>query len=729
MLSLMLTTFLSTISISSLEFAASIWRAPFLTMEGGHILLYPLPDDTSRNPLTFPSRVFDGEKARKIVTDIFPEASTTSQLIVPATYIGKTGATHSLSHMSCVVGRSDNLDSWYLMPETRSGLPLASVPAKESTIVCKTPYPVDLPDAAIRVAKYVEGDHPWQLAEAEARTVSVAGTLGGVSGDYPAYMRIEALRSITGCPDNMTSLLGIAFPGIQYKVDRGRLEQLRTRLAQEMPGIGAITPEEIAESMVASVGLLRDTPRKYLPIIYAISFMVVAAIVASIAYSRRRELRMLHVIGSSRMQVRFLFATECVIASALAGLIGFLPLWLLGRFVLGATQVSLLPLLITLSGASLIAVLRSVFLLNGNPSEEGEIGPIRRFTGLMSGIHLGNPLRTLFLLLTIVGTLFAFMGTEAATRDLSMSAANVWSTSLYDLSITGPSAFSISKQVTEMVGVRSAEDVYVMPAIVNGGAGEVLVAGDGRIVDPRYASGRKPQTEYEIAVGRFIAERDLLEIDSEITLSRTDGYAEAVVYKVCGIVSDPAYLSVITKEGLARLEPSPEQYQTVLVARDASIDAANTREQIEQIVEGTGMKVRDYRADQVMVNSRVYAITSVTSGLVLLCGMGSFLVLLGLHQRDRSYGLGVLRALGYSKKSIFSVLFADSSLLIGAGLLIGSLGSVAAVYALHLGNVSTLIARNGGPTVTVAIASLSLAAFVSHRTSNSSVTQLLRADR
>jgi hypothetical protein len=167
-LSLMLTTFLATLSISSLEFAASVWRKPFLEYHGGHILLYPLPDGTTRQPLTFPSRVFDGEKAREIVIDIFPEASTTSQLIVPATYINETGATHSLSRMSCIVGRSDNLDSWYLMPETRGGLSLASVPAKEPAIVCATPYPDDGSEATIRVAKYVGGEHPWQLAEAEA---------------------------------------------------------------------------------------------------------------------------------------------------------------------------------------------------------------------------------------------------------------------------------------------------------------------------------------------------------------------------------------------------------------------------------------------------------------------------------------------------------------------------------------------------------------------------------
>jgi hypothetical protein len=438
---------------------------------------------------------------------------------------------------------------------------------------------------------------------------------------------------------------------------------------------------------------------------------------------------MLHIIGSSRNQVRFLFATECVIAAMLAGLIGFLPLWLLGRFVLGTTQISPLPLLVTLSGAILIAVVRSAGLLNGDQSEGGGAGPISRLPRLVLGVHLGNPLRTLFLLLTIMGTVFAFMGTEAATRDLASSTTDVWNAYSYDLSITGPSAFSVTKQVTEMAGVRGAEDIYVMPAIVNGSAGEVFVAGDEHMFDPKYASGHKPQTEYEIAVGRFIAERDLLEIGAEVTLSRADDYAKTVVYKVTGMISDQAYLTVITKEGLARLEPSPEQYQTVLVARDASIDVSTTGKRIEQLVKGTEMKVHDHRETRIMADTAVYAITSVTSGLVLICGMSSFLILLGLHQRDRSYELGVLRALGYNKKSVFWLLFADSLILIAVGLLIGFLGSVAGTYAFRLGNVSTLIARNGGPMTTVAIVSLFIAAAVSNRTSNSPVTQLLRTDR
>ena len=367
-LSLMLTTFLATISISSLEFAASVWRKPFLMIWGGHMVLYPR-DDTDMNARMFPSRVFNEDKASKIVQDVFPEASTTPQLIVPATYINESGAANVLSLMKRIVGRSDNLDSWHLTLETLRGIPLASIPANEPRIVCASPYPAYLPDAAIRVAKYVAGDHPWLLPGAETRIVSVAGIIRS-SGDYPAYMRLEALRSITGCPNDMISLLGIAFPGMQYKVDPRRVEQLRERLSEEMPGVQVITLEEIAEHMVPSVGILRETPRKYLPIVYSISFMVVAAIVTSMVDSRRRELRMLHVIGSSRIQVRVLFATECMIAATTAGLIGYLPLWLIGRFVLGTSQISLLPLLITLSGASLIAVLRSAFLLSENASGE-----------------------------------------------------------------------------------------------------------------------------------------------------------------------------------------------------------------------------------------------------------------------------------------------------------------------------------------------------------------------
>lgn len=93
------------------------------------------------------------------------------------------------------------------------------------------------------------------------------------------------------------------------------------------------------------------------------------------------------------------------------------------------------------------------------------------------------------------------MRTEAATRELSTSAMNAWNAQQCDMSIRGSGAFSRSKQVGEMAGVRGTEDVYLMPAIVNGNAAEVLVTEDGRMVSPRYTSGRKPQTDHEIAVG------------------------------------------------------------------------------------------------------------------------------------------------------------------------------------------------------------------------------------
>ena len=216
-----------------------------------------------------------------------------------------------------------------------------------------------------------------------------------------------------------------------------------------------------------------------------------------------------------------------------------------------------------------------------------------QFATLTSRILSRNPLRTLFLLFTIVGTMLAFMGTEAATRDLSASAADVWNDQAYDLSVTGLGAFSVSKQVGEMAGVRSAEELYIMPAIVNGNAGEVLVDGDGRMVEPKYVSGREPKSEFEIAVGRFIADRDQLEVGSDITLSKADGGVEAIVYKVCGIMSSPPSRCVMTKGGLTRLHPSPEKFQTVLVARDASMYVTKTRQRVEQMVKGTGIRVLD----------------------------------------------------------------------------------------------------------------------------------------
>lgn len=354
---------------------------------------------------------------------------------------------------------------------------------------------------------------------------------------------------------------------------------------------------------------------------------------------------------------------------------------------------------------------------------------IYQFVSLTSGSLSRNPLRTLFLLLTIVGTVVAFMLTEAASRELSASAISTWNTQPYDLSIVGSDAFSVSHKIREIAGIQGVENVYRTFANVNGFGGDILVVEDGHMVNLKYESGRGPQAEDEIAVGSFVAKRDRLEIGSEARLSRTDDDAKTVGYRVCGIAANYIEKSVVTREGLTRLEPSPEQYQTVLVARDASIDVARTKEKIESVIREKDLKVHDHGESQYIVDSTVYKITSATSGLVLISGMSSLLILLGLYQRDRSYELGVLRALGYSKTSVFLVLAFDSLVLIVTGLLIGLFGSVAVMWAFRLGNLSTLIERNGKPTMTVGIVSLFLAIIISYRTSNSDVTRLLRVER
>ncbi len=371
-LSLILTTFLATISVASFDLAASVWKKPFLEYGGGHILIrMSEPEETWS--LWHPTSVFDEEKVKIAVQDIFPEATITSLLIVPATYENTTGDSVSrlISVMKEIVGRNGGLDSWYLFPETKSGLPLKSVPVDDdSTVVIVPGYSsskLGFPDATFRIARYVGTDHPWEFVDADPQILEVAGTHSGAV--YPVYMRLEALRAITGCPDNIVSMIGVALPGIQYEVDNNKVEQLRTRLSLVMPQLEVLTVDDVGKQLVSDIKILDDALRKYLPIIYAISFTVVAAIVTSIAQSRRRELHLLHILGLSRLQVRLLFAMECIIATSLAGLIGYLPIVAIGRFALNTGQISVLPLAITLVGAILIAVLRSSFLLNRDTSQ------------------------------------------------------------------------------------------------------------------------------------------------------------------------------------------------------------------------------------------------------------------------------------------------------------------------------------------------------------------------
>ena len=205
--------------------------------------------------------------------------------------------------------------------------------------------------------------------------------------------------------------------------------------------------------------------------------------------------------------------------------------------------------------------------------------------------------------------------------------------------------------------------------------------------------------------------------------------AEAITYQVCGIMSNNYSTCLITREGLARLDPELERYATVFVSRDAAIDPGKTKTTILKAIAPMNLKVHDIGESQYMVDSAVYAITTAISGLVLMSGMSSFLIMLGLYQRDRSYELGVLRALGYSKLAVFLALSLDSLILIASGLLIGVLGSAIVTFAFGLGNLNTQVELNLGPLRTVGVVSLLLSMIVSARTGNSKVTRLLSVER
>jgi hypothetical protein len=358
-LSLVLTTFLATVSIGGLTLASAMFRRPVLDNGGGHILMWASEPEGTWS-LFYPKRVFEKDRVVEIAKAVFPEASVTSMLVVPATYPDEADRVSGLSRRH-IVGRSDNLDTWYLFPRTASGLSLMSVPADEpSVVVSASPHDGPLTEARVQIARYVGTDYPWEIKDADVRTLEVVGTVQ--ANVHRAYMRLEALQAITGCPPNMVSMIGIALPGMQDRIDVRKVEELKTMLREAELDLEVYTIDDVARGFMSGVEFLEDGPRRYLPIIYGMSFAVVTAIVASLAHSRRRELYMLHVVGMNRIQVRTLFATEFTIAAALAGVVGYLPILLVARLALKAGSISIAPIIITLVGSVLIAAAGSMFL-------------------------------------------------------------------------------------------------------------------------------------------------------------------------------------------------------------------------------------------------------------------------------------------------------------------------------------------------------------------------------
>lgn len=364
---------------------------------------------------------------------------------------------------------------------------------------------------------------------------------------------------------------------------------------------------------------------------------------------------------------------------------------------------------------------------------------LRQTGRLLRWSLLRNPLRTLFLILTIVGSMSAFSTTEATLRDLANRAGDVWRLIPYDFEVTGETVFDLEKQIAAIPGVGLTERALHCAVSVNAITGKATVQmGNGRLRPARFSEGYAPELPDEIAITSMVAESgkialgDVVDVAWLATMSDTAPgdviLAEAKEFRVCGIVNwvfgDTCLLS---EAGLQRIHSNPAKAAMLLVKMDGAVEPAAIGSSIRQL--SRKLRVSEMNDNDNVILDVASSLSQTISLIMLLAGVGSFYMLLSLSQRERFYDLGVLRAVGVSSARLAGQLILEGLLLLVLGAVLGSLLIFSVTSVLHLANVSTTLAQNLQPMMLLFALFLAVIVYSATRLAGQPATVMLRGER
>ncbi len=348
-IALALALFVCSLGVSGIRLMASLWRYPYLQGDGGHIVIRTRPEGNTRSDrvMTLLSR----SQVEGIARSIFPEAELTATVEVPS-IIWFPNDQRFID--STLVGRDNGLTTWYLLPPRRYGVTLSQDNLGQSMFVLRGLHldndhnPVDIP---IRVATYIgQGEsESWQLVGAPEQRVTLTGTTGQPS--MPGlWGHLSVVQQLASVPPDRVNRVGIALPGLAVQLD-DRVQQLRDRLAQEMPELEVMTVDDYARLEQSNMLELQAAAGSYTPIVIGLALLSVAATALALVQSRRRELALLRIIGMSKHQVWLLFVTECVFSAVLALLLALLLLIMGADVLLRTGSIPLTPFVFSMLAA------------------------------------------------------------------------------------------------------------------------------------------------------------------------------------------------------------------------------------------------------------------------------------------------------------------------------------------------------------------------------------------
>lgn len=352
---------------------------------------------------------------------------------------------------------------------------------------------------------------------------------------------------------------------------------------------------------------------------------------------------------------------------------------------------------------------------------------------------LRNPLRTLFLLLTIVGSMSAFSTTEATLRDLANQASDVYRRVPYDLEITRGNVFDWEQKVAGLAGVSMTERILRCNISVNAMSDIASVQlGKGQLWPIKYTKGRAPEGPHEIAITQGMATLGNVEPGDTVEvawLASGDEIAQGAViegmvesFLVSGI-TDMEFSSppcVLTEAGLQRIHSSPGLTAMLLVKTDGTSRLGEIVTKIRELSSRMWVTVID-ESDAILGVATM--LTQTISLIMLMAGVGGFYMLLSLGQRERAYDLGILRAIGVGGLQLTMQLLLEGVLLLVFGALLGCLLIFSVISAFGLGNVNTALAQNFQAMKILFALLLAVVIYSARIVGNQPVTNMLRGER
>ncbi len=364
---------------------------------------------------------------------------------------------------------------------------------------------------------------------------------------------------------------------------------------------------------------------------------------------------------------------------------------------------------------------------------------LRQSGRLMRWALLRNPLRTFFLVLTVVGSMSAFSTTEATLRDLSNRANDIYRRIPYDLEVAGEAAFDYEPNIVALAGVSATERTNYCSISVNAMKNYARVQlGEGQLQPVKYTEGRAPEQPDEIAITPIMAELGRVALGGTVEVawfaSSTDLEPGEVLsgpvvpFIVCGIATQQAGSScLLTEAGLQRIHANPSRTAMLLVKTDGSVNPGAIATTIREMGKSLRITVID-ESDNPMLGLAT-TLSQTISLIMLLAGVGSFYMLLSLSQRERLYDLGVLRAVGFSSATMTIQLILEGLLLLVFGALLGGVLVFSVTSAFHLGNVNTTLAQNLQPMQLLFALFLAVIVYSAIKVGGQSATKMLRGER